>query len=170
MSRTIPQWVKDSKYHFCAACGTTEDLQYNHLVPKSLGGKDEPSNIIVLCAECHRKWHQQGGSEHHNYLVREGVRRAQERGAHVGKPNADYEKVMRLISEKSTQFNAGSLTTEHEIMEEAGVKSVCYAKCKRMLFDAIGQEEWPYEWPKPVQVMNRPLYDRVIKRMRGDSV
>ncbi len=168
MSRTIPQWIKDKKYHFCAACGSDTDLQYHHLVPAALGGKNVPENIIVLCGVCHQKWHMQNGRDHHNYLVKQGIAEAKKRGVKVGKPPADYEKVMRLIAEKSTQFNADSLTTEHEIMEMGGVKYVCYAKCKRMLFDGMRAEVWPYEWAKPVQVRNRPLYDRVIRKIRGD--
>ena len=76
---------------------------------------------------------------------------------------------MRLIAERSTQFNdGGEMHTETEIMEAAGVKNVCYHKCKRMLLDALKAEEWPYSWPKPVQVRNHPVYDYVIKKMRGD--
>lgn len=170
MSRTIPKWIKDAKYKFCAACGRTDDLQYHHLVPIELGGKDEPENIIVLCGVCHQKWHRQNGREHHNSLVKDGITRAKERGVHFGRPQADYEKVMRLIAENSTQFNEGSLVTEHEIMAMCNVKEVCYAKCKRMLFDAMKAESWPYEWARPKQVRNYPLYERVIKKMRGDVV
>lgn len=166
MSRSIPQWIKDQKYHFCAICGAEDDLQYHHWIPKSLGGKTEFANIMVVCATCHQKRHDQKGRDHHNYLVKNGIAKAKERGVKVGKPSADYEKVMRLIAENSTQFNRDSLVTEHEIMEMAGIKEVCYAKCKRMLFTAINADEWPYDWAKPRQIRNRPLYDRVIKYKR----
>lgn len=177
MGRTMPQWIKDTKYHFCAACEREDDLQYHHLVPVVLGGKDEPSNIIVLCATCHQKWHNQNGSDHHNYLVKVGIAEAQKRGVHVGKAPADYEKVMRLIAENSTQFREINpydifhpRYTEHEIMEMAGVKEVCYAKCKRMLIDAWNADVWPYEWSKPEHMNNRPLYDRVIKEWREGTI
>ena len=168
MGQRVSQHIINAKYHFCAACGSEHDLQYHHLVPVSLGGVDEPSNIIVLCATCHQKWHQQGGRVHHNYLVKHGIERAKERGVHVGKPQADYENVMKLIAQYSTQFNQDSLTTEHEIMAMAGVKEVCYAKCKRMLFNAMQADVWPYEWDKPTYVQNRPLYNKIIKRMRAE--
>ena len=177
MSRTVPQWIKDAKYHFCAACGNENDLQYHHLVPVVLGGKDEPSNIIVLCAVCHQKWHKQKGTDHHNYLVKQGIAEAKKRGVHVGKTPADYEKVMRLIAENSTQFRKISpydifrpRYTEHEIMEMAGVKEVCYAKCKRMLIEAYNADVWPYDWHKPEHMNNRPLYDKVIKEWREGSI
>ena len=174
MSKSVAQWIKDAKYHFCAACGSEHDLQYHHLVPVSKGGEDDPTNIIVLCAGCHQKWHQQGGRDHHNYLVKDGIARARERGVKVGKPNADYDNIMRLIATYSTQFNDFDNPdyephTEREIMEMAGVKPVCYHKCKRMLFDAMNADVWPYSWPKPKQVRNYPIYEQVVKRMRAGS-
>ena len=168
MSRSIPQWIKDSKYHFCAVCGRTDDLQYHHWTPVELGGETIPENIIVLCAEHHQQFHGQRGKIKHNSLISEGIKRAKERGVKLGRPRRnDYEGIMRLIAENSTQFNADSLVTEHEIMEMAGIKEVCYAKCKRMLFDAMAKDEWPYEWAKPVQVRKHPMYDRMVKRLRG---
>lgn len=168
-SRTVPQWIKDAKYKFCAVCGQTEDLHYHHFVPTANGGKTEPSNIIVLCASCHQILHDQGGSVRHNYLVKRGIEEARKHGVKVGRKPIDYEKVMQMISQYSTQFNTDSLTTEHEIMAMAGIKEVCYHKCKCMLFDAMSKSEWPYEWPKPVKVRNRPLYDHVIQKMRGGA-
>ena len=37
----------------CWRCGYLRKLQKCHIVPKSLGGKDEPENIIPLCYQCH---------------------------------------------------------------------------------------------------------------------
>ena len=53
-SRTIPQDVKiavtlrdEGK---CRVCGSTKDLQYDHIYPWSLGGSsDDPNNIQLLC-------------------------------------------------------------------------------------------------------------------------
>lgn len=170
MSRTIPQWIKDAKPRYCAACGKETDLQYHHLVPVLLGGKTEPNNIIVLCGVCHQRWHDQRGAEKHNNLVKVGIAKAKESGVKVGRKPADQEKIMRLIAENSTQFNADSLTTENEIMEMAGVKPSCYHKCKRALLSAMERDTWPYEWEKPERIRNVPLYDAQIKRLRGDAI
>lgn len=172
MSRTVVQWIKDAKYHFCAACGSESDLQYHHLVPIALGGENVPENIVVLCAVCHQKWHNQKGRDHHNYLCKEGIAKAKERGVRIGRPPANYENVMRLIAEHSTQFNDiynldFDMKTESEIMDMANVKPVCYYKCKRILIDAINAPVWPYEWEKPKVCKSMPLYDRVIKRIRA---
>lgn len=39
--------------HRCVECGATTDLHVHHLVPRHLGGHDEPANLITLCAGCH---------------------------------------------------------------------------------------------------------------------
>lgn len=37
----------------CAICGFDEVVEIHHIVPRSLGGTDEPSNVIVLCPNHH---------------------------------------------------------------------------------------------------------------------
>lgn len=38
----------------CWRCGYKCALDRCHIVPRSLGGLDEPSNLVLLCARCHR--------------------------------------------------------------------------------------------------------------------
>ncbi|NVM38572.1 MAG: HNH endonuclease [Candidatus Lokiarchaeota archaeon] len=37
----------------CWRCGYKRKAQKCHIVPKSLGGSEKPSNLIPLCAQCH---------------------------------------------------------------------------------------------------------------------
>lgn len=37
----------------CWRCGYERDLERCHIIPDSLGGKDEPSNLVLLCKRCH---------------------------------------------------------------------------------------------------------------------
>lgn len=37
----------------CWRCGYEKRLQRCHIIPDSLGGKDEPSNLVLLCERCH---------------------------------------------------------------------------------------------------------------------
>lgn len=37
----------------CWRCGCEYKLERCHIVPASLGGKDEPSNLVLLCRRCH---------------------------------------------------------------------------------------------------------------------
>lgn len=36
----------------CVYCGSRADLTRDHVVPKSRGGSDDPSNIVVACRTC----------------------------------------------------------------------------------------------------------------------
>ena len=39
----------------CAECGSDFDLQYDHVIPHSLGGASTVANLQVLCASCNRR-------------------------------------------------------------------------------------------------------------------
>jgi hypothetical protein len=39
----------------CVACGSAFDLQYDHVIPHSLGGASTAANLQVLCASCNRR-------------------------------------------------------------------------------------------------------------------
>jgi len=175
-AKRIPHTVRVAKLKecpFCVLCHTTDDLELHHIDPK---GPSTLDNLVVVCSKCHfNKWHEGKVTYRHADMVRAGIQEAKERGVHFGKKPADYREVMRLIAKHSTQFNNiydadYELKTEHEIMDMAGVKEVCYYKCKRMLIEAINADKWPFEWKKPTICRNTPLYDRVIKRLRGDIV
>lgn len=38
----------------CINCGDTENIEWHHVVPLCIGGYDKPSNIVPLCAACHK--------------------------------------------------------------------------------------------------------------------
>ena len=46
--------------HRCQApgCSHTRFLEVHHLTPRAQGGRNDPENLITLCASCHRLWHQ----------------------------------------------------------------------------------------------------------------
>jgi len=44
------QWRIEKKR--CKYCKVTTDLTYDHKIPKSLGGKNTPKNIQILCKRC----------------------------------------------------------------------------------------------------------------------
>ena len=41
----------------CEECGSTENLEWHHMIHWSLGGDDSPDNLRVLCHSCHWNIH-----------------------------------------------------------------------------------------------------------------
>lgn len=57
--RTLPPQlvceVKARDNGRCRACGSTEELQIDHIFPVSLGGSDDIDNLQVLCRPCNQR-------------------------------------------------------------------------------------------------------------------
>lgn len=57
-SRYISQTVKKIVYTRdggnCNCCGSSSNLEYDHVIPFSCGGRSEVSNIQLLCLRCNR--------------------------------------------------------------------------------------------------------------------
>lgn len=55
--------IQDRDDFMCRLCFNqleSPQSQVHHIVPVSSGGKDDVENLILLCASCHTKVHQQG--------------------------------------------------------------------------------------------------------------
>ena len=68
----------------CAACGATDNLQYHHLIPRSMGGSDDERNLITLCGECHAKAHGVRANRRTSELARRAMATKKARGERVG--------------------------------------------------------------------------------------
>ena len=57
-SRSISITTKKIVYNrdggICKCCSSSLNLEYDHIVPFSCGGKSTPSNIQLLCQKCNR--------------------------------------------------------------------------------------------------------------------
>ena len=57
-SRYIPESIKKIVFTrdggLCQCCGTSENLEFDHIIPYSCGGSSELSNIQLLCLKCNR--------------------------------------------------------------------------------------------------------------------
>lgn len=55
----VPQAVRRAVFERdggkCVQCGSTFDLQYDHLIPVALGGATSEQNLQLLCADCNRE-------------------------------------------------------------------------------------------------------------------
>lgn len=56
--RSIPDdikqyiWTRDGGS--CRACGSTAELQYDHIIPLAMGGSNNSENLQILCGPCNR--------------------------------------------------------------------------------------------------------------------
>ncbi len=49
--KRLRQYILDRDAHTCAYCGGEGDT-VDHIVPKALGGTEEPGNLITACRRC----------------------------------------------------------------------------------------------------------------------
>lgn len=77
----------------CCNCGSTEELEYHHIVPVSLGGNNINSNIACLCYSCHEKIHY-GESKHglHSTMIKQALDVARAKGKKLGRPATGVPK------------------------------------------------------------------------------
>ena len=92
------------KHDHCVACGQSENLNHHHLVPRSIGGSDDDSNLITLCGSCHAKAHQVKADWRHSELTSKALQAKKARNERVGTIPFGYRCSNKtLIEDKSEQ-------------------------------------------------------------------
>jgi hypothetical protein len=62
VSDVLKAQVLERAGHKCECCGATENLEIDHIIPVSKGGKSVLENLQVLCRRCNRKKRQRSTS------------------------------------------------------------------------------------------------------------
>ena len=62
------------KCQYCGSQYSSEDLTYDHIIPKSRGGKTEWGNIVTCCVDCNRKKGGRTPAEASMRLIRKPTR------------------------------------------------------------------------------------------------
>jgi len=73
------------KHDHCVACGCMDNLNQHHLVPRSIGGSDDDSNLLTLCGSCHAKAHSVKADWRHSELTKGALSKKRDRGERLGK-------------------------------------------------------------------------------------
>jgi hypothetical protein len=61
MSGTIREWQREHEFpRECVFCSSTENLQTDHLIPKSRGGTDSADNLVLSCRSCNASRNNKG--------------------------------------------------------------------------------------------------------------
>ena len=51
--QTVPKEWKEILGRKCYNCGSTDSIEYHHVVPVCVGGKNVITNVVPLCHACH---------------------------------------------------------------------------------------------------------------------
>ena len=112
------------KLKYCAACKSEEDLQHHHLVTRSEGGSNAPSNLITLCRSCHDKVHvrRTNGTYNHRQRTRAALAIRKAAGKKLGGLRPKTIKIMaaakaraetlRPVFTELSALSAGGLAAE----------------------------------------------------------
>lgn len=64
LTPSVREFLRQDRGNECELCGTKDtdgdeevDLEIHHRVPKSEGGTDQPSNLMLVCQQCHQRHH-----------------------------------------------------------------------------------------------------------------
>ena len=60
----------------CALCDSTKGLQVHHYIKRSLGGSNQPHNLICLCWKCHAVAHGTMLPDYPDYVTPEYIEQA----------------------------------------------------------------------------------------------
>lgn len=55
--KAIRQRVFEKFNHRCVVCGSTEDIEIDHIIPLKHGGTSDEENLQVMCSSCNNKKH-----------------------------------------------------------------------------------------------------------------
>lgn len=72
------------RHKYCVACGSIDELHDHHLVPRSVGGSDDESNLITLCNPCHGKIHGITKEWNLTKLTKEALQHKKAKGERTG--------------------------------------------------------------------------------------
>ena len=76
MSGTIREWQQEHELlKECVFCGAKEELETDHLIPKSRGGSDSADNLVLSCKTCNTSRNYRGIFEWLGLKKKDGLHR-----------------------------------------------------------------------------------------------
>jgi transposase len=110
--------VKSEQPEKCPGCGKMHSFFHlHHIVPRSVGGLDEISNIIKICEECHSKVHMRKSTSL-STLIKAGIAKAKEEGRIGAPPN----KIEQRIVDQAAEMRATGMSLR-AISKELGIST-----------------------------------------------
>ena len=66
LDKRYVQEIRRKAGNICVNCGSTDGIEYHHIVPLFVGGQENETNIVPLCHRCHKAAHY--GRNIQNYV------------------------------------------------------------------------------------------------------
>ena len=88
-----------TKGTICCNCCSYEgnNIIFHHIVPLSLGGTNNITNIVPICEKCHNlihhQYHNDRQQDTHSDLIKAGMQRAKEDGKIIGRKALTIEMI-----------------------------------------------------------------------------
>lgn len=114
------------KLEFCVACNQNNSLVHHHLMPRSIGGTDDETNLITLCRDCHSRIHNRKQDwADSTTLIKKGIESRRLAGFKIGRPaklnEIDIDKMKSMLNNGESKtsiakFLKVSRTTIHSLI------------------------------------------------------
>ena len=110
----------------CSNCGSSEEIEYHHIVPLHLGGTNRLTNIVPLCNRCHKSAHN---GRHISHYANH---------SHDGRPRNVSDKVAFKALDMWADGQIGSrklrqLMGMKEKLSDGGSSITCYRQYKEWI-------------------------------------
>lgn len=136
----------NKKGTICSNChiNCEQQIVFHHIIPLSLGGTDNDSNIVPLCTQCHQKIHgitTEKAELSHSELTKLGMERARQAGKQIGGKKGSHYITKKsiiakeIIKKECKDFNGNH--TDAETMILANISKKTYYKYKKELREEI---------------------------------
>jgi 5-methylcytosine-specific restriction endonuclease McrA len=136
---------KDIVGRQCCNCGDSQNIEYHHVIPLIVGGKNILSNIYPVCYKCHSLVHfGKNKNINHAELVKIGIHKAKLKGKQIGrKAGETYETKKSIYAKKeiikySKTFNGS--WTDKECIQYIGIARNSYYKYKNEIINDMKKE------------------------------
>jgi hypothetical protein len=116
--------------YFCFECGSTDNIEHHHVVPKVLGG----TKTVPLCIKCHSLVHQKDFTKFRK-LAKKGIEKARARGVKFGRTKGSKESTEKFLSKEKNQQVKQMLEEGYtwvEIKEETGCSNGTISKVSKL--------------------------------------
>ena len=116
--------------YFCFECGSTDNIEHHHVVPKVLGG----TKTVPLCIKCHSLVHQKDFTKFRE-LAKKGIQKKIRETGQWGRTKGSKESTEKFLSKEKNQQIKEMLEdgyTYMEIKEEIGCNQSTISKVKKL--------------------------------------